>query len=152
MFIFKQTKFIVLWNYSTNNTVKRLKKSIFINNFKISWSSKFHKYMFQITQVEILKIYNFPLKKIEECVHRTLMPSLPAKVNKVIATERKKPSSLKLNLTFILWFLTLCINFKWFAWGELRSLSRSQIQELWTHYPDSNQAPSFCSDSSIPHA
>jgi hypothetical protein len=39
--------------------------------------------------------------KMEECAHRSSMPSFPAKVNRGITPERKKWSSSKLNLAFL---------------------------------------------------
>ena len=38
---------------------------------------------------------------MEECAHRSSMPSFPAKVNRGITPERKKWSSSKLNLAFL---------------------------------------------------
>ena len=40
-----------------------------------------------------------------------------------ITSEWKKGDILKLNLACLIWFLLLCINFKWFAYGELKLLT-----------------------------
>ena len=51
-------------------------------------------------------------KKMDECDHMTQMPLLSTRVNKGISPESKSSRVKKLNLAFLLWHLTLCINFK----------------------------------------
>jgi len=48
-----------------------------------------------------------------ECVHRTWISPLQAKENKGITLQQEK-----LLKPFLLWFLNLFINFKWFVYGE----------------------------------
>ena len=50
-------------------------------------------------------------KKMKECVHMTWMTPLPpAKQGHNSRTE--KVVKFKIEMTFVLWFMTLCINFK----------------------------------------
>ena len=78
---------------------------------------------YNIFCVSTIQLLRYHKKKMEECVHMKWMPLLvlAVKVNRSITPERKKWQSPKSIKVFLLWSWTLCINFKWFVEGELKS-------------------------------
>jgi hypothetical protein len=64
---------------------------------------------------------------MEESVHRAR--AFPF-TNTVNSEQNGKSGNLKSNLAFLLWSLTLCINFKGFSYEELKLFNRNQKNKI----------------------